>query len=121
MELTKTQQEKVLDSGLALGAIMLGVECVDGKKMNLELDFRTAWRKWPYAFYLPQVKADDVLHILRKSHKRLGTRVASWEGAWPFTPVAEDWSFDELATVIHEAIPALAWRDIVKEWLRITL
>jgi hypothetical protein len=104
---------------------MLEIESVTGNKTNLELDFRAAWRDWSYTKYFPQVKAgpvhDDVLRILRKSATRRGTRVAMWKGAGPFVPWTElDWSFKDLAVIIHEAIPAHAWEKIVRNWLRPT-
>lgn len=125
MDLTKVQQEKALDSGLALGAVMLEIESVNGNKMKLELDFRTAWRNWSYASLFPKVKVgaphDNVLHILGKSPTRRGSRVAGWERSWPFVPWTEpNWSFEELADIIHDQIPARAWLGIVRNWLRST-
>lgn len=101
---------------------MAGVAGVNGSKLTLELDFRRAWRGWPYARRFPTIKAgpayDDVLHVLGKSGRRRGPIVAEWDGQWPFVPVLlQDWTHDEIAELIDEEIPADAWRDLVTAWL----
>jgi hypothetical protein len=122
---TKAQQQTALGEGLALGAVLAGVEGVNGNKTTLELDFRAAWRDWPYASKFPAVKAgpsqDDVFRIMGKSANRSTPHVAEWSGAWPFVPVIiHDWSADELADSIHEQVPAEAWLNLVRDWLQRT-
>ncbi len=124
MKTTKAQQHTAVGEGLALGAWMLGVERVNGDKTRLELDFRAAWREWPYAHHFTTVKAgpaqDDVLHILRDSASRRGVVLAHWEGAWPFVPTlhVEGWDAREVAEKIMDEVPAQAWADLVRLWLQ---
>lgn len=123
MVLTKARQQTILGEGLALGTLMLGIEDVHGQKHPLEFDFRRAWRNWEYRDLFPAIHAgphrDDVFHILMDSAGRRSTRVTYWEGAWPFVPVARfDWSAEEIAEHLEERIPADAWRDLVRAWLR---
>lgn len=124
MTLSKARQETALGEGLALGAFLAGVEAVNGNKGTLELNFRSAWRKWPHSSQLPSIKAgpaqDDVLRVLYKSERRATHHIAEWRGSWPFVPVLlQDWAVDELAESIHEEIPAQAWRDLVSAWLQV--
>lgn len=42
--MTGVQQQKAVGQGLALGALMLQVQAVNGDKGTLESDFRRAWR-----------------------------------------------------------------------------
>ncbi|MFF1632637.1 hypothetical protein [Leifsonia sp. NPDC058248] len=120
---TKAQQQTAVGEGLALGAIMLELEGVNGNKGTLELDFRRAWRDWKYAELFPAVKADftrdDVLRIMHDSSRRRGPVVAHWEGSWPFVPVlrVEQWTADEVAESIDAPVPAQAWADLVRNWL----
>lgn len=120
--LSKAHQQTILGEGLALGAVLSGLDSLTGNPTTLKLDFRAAWRAWPHASRLPVIKAgpsqDDVLHILGKSSRRSTMHVAEWHGSWPFVPVIlQDWSSDELAESIHEDIPAESWRDLVRTWL----
>lgn len=94
---------------------MAGFEHVHGNKGTLELDFRSAWRSWPYKDRYRTIKAgpqfDDVLHILAKSERRRSPIVAEWQGQWPFVPVLlQDWSFQEIAELIDHEVPAEAWQ-----------
>ena len=120
--MSKASEETASGEGLALGAVMLGIEGVTGNKTTLEFSFRTAWKNWPYRSHFPIIKAgprrDDVFHILQKSSSRSTHHVAEWHGAWPFLPVLlYHWTFRELADSIHQNIPAEAWRDLVQNWL----
>lgn len=102
---------------------MLGVAGLPGKKGELELDFRRAWRTWKYAVRYPAVKADfdrdDVFRIIYASPRRRGAVVAHWEGLWPFAPVlrVEGWTPEEIAESIDERVPAQAWSELVRTWL----
>lgn len=102
---------------------MAGIDGVTGNKTTLELDFRRAWRRWPYAHHFPAVKAgpaqDDVLNIMSMSPRRRSPIAAEWQGQWPFVPVLinDDWTTDEVADIIHEDIPAEAWEQLVRAWL----
>lgn len=121
--LTKAQQETALGEGLALGAMILGVDAVNGNKTTLELDFRAAWRAWPHSSKLPAIDAgpskDSLFPVLRKSVGRSTHHVAEWHGTWPFVPVIlQDWTVNELADSIHEDITADSWRDLVKAWMK---
>lgn len=123
MSLSKARQQTILGEGLALGALMLGVEQVHGQKQNLEFDFRRAWRDWGYRDLFPVIQAgprrDDVLHILMDSASRRSARATYWEGAWPFVPVARfEWSADEVAEHLHDEIPAEAWLRLSEVWLQ---
>lgn len=120
--MTKVTQQKALGEGLALGAIMAGISAIEGNKGNLELDFRAAWRRWPFADRFPSIKAgpaqDDIfVQVISSSANRRGP-VALWRGPWPYSPeLVHDWEPDEVADVIDEAIPAAAWRDLAETWL----
>jgi hypothetical protein len=123
-DLTRNAQVVALGEGLALGAIMNGIVGVNGQKSELEWAFRRAWRRWEGSRTLPAVNAgpsrDDVLlHAIEKSDRRRGPIVARWEGRYPFRPVllVEGWSFDEVASSVHEQIPATAWERLVAAWL----
>lgn len=120
---TKTRQQVALGQGLALGALMLGVESVNGNKPDLEWDFRRAWQDWEYTHHFPAVHVsiprNDVLHILYDSKGRRGPILAYWEGSWPFVPTlrVDGWTADEIAAIILESIPAAAWEKLVRSWL----
>lgn len=123
MSLSKARQQTIVGEGLALGALMLDVEQVHGRKQTLEFDFRRAWRDWPYRHLFPVVKAgphyDDVIHILMDSAGRRSTRATYWEGSWPFIPMARfDWAAEEVAEHLEEEIPADAWCDLARAWLQ---
>lgn len=63
---TRARQQSHLGQGLALGALMLGLDEVHGNRTTLEFDFRSAWRGWPYREHFPSIKAgpkdDEVFH-----------------------------------------------------------
>ena len=122
--MSKATEQTALGQGLALGARMLSVDSVMANKMNLELDFRRAWRDWPYRSRFPLIKAgphsDDLLIVLHASGRRPRSKFAYWESEWPFIPVLEfdDWTYEEVAAIITAAVPAVAWRDLVELWLK---
>jgi hypothetical protein len=103
---------------------MLGVDSVMANKMTLELDFRRAWRNWPHRTEFGSIKvgpsSDDLLTILHASGRRPRNKFAYWESAWPFIPVLEfdNWTYEEVAEIITESVPAIAWHDLVRSWLR---
>lgn len=121
--MTGVQQQKAVGQGLALGALMLGVQAVNGDKGTLESDFRRAWRDWAYSAFFSAVRADvarnDLLRVLHDSSRRRGVVLAYWEGAWPFVPTLTvgEWTADEVADIIDERIPASGWADLVSHWL----
>jgi hypothetical protein len=119
---SKATQETEVAQGLALGALMLGVENVTGKKTTLEYAFRDAWRDWPHAERYPAIKTgpayDDVFRVMDKSMRPPRNRLVHWESQWPYIPARlVDWDDQDLADVINEHIPAAQWADLVRVWL----
>jgi hypothetical protein len=122
---SKATEQAQFSDGLALGALMLGVEAINGNKTTLELDFRAAWRDWPHRSHYPSIKAgpayDDLFSVMSRSATRSSHHIAEWE-TWPFVPtLLFDWTDEELADSINDAIPAAAWRALVRDWLSPTM
>lgn len=119
--MSKTQQEKTLDEGLALGAVMLGLDEVVWSLVGSEGAFRRAWSEWRYSHLFPSIRVEmarsDLKRILRMSDRRRGPRASGWTGAGPYFPWTDGDEWDEVADIISEEIPAEAWRDLVDAWL----
>lgn len=119
--LSRNAQLVALGEGLALGAIMHGIDSIGWNKGDLELRFRAAWRAWTHRSHLPAIDAgptrDDVLiQAVDRSARRRGPIVAEWVDRAPRLR-HEDWSHVEVAESIHDGIPAQAWADLVAMWL----
>jgi len=119
---SKATQETEVAQGLALGALMLRVDNVSGKKTTLEYAFRDAWRGWPDAERYPAIKTgptyDDVFRVMDKSMRPPRNHLVHWESQWPYIPARlVDWDDQDLADVINEHIPAAHWADLVRVWL----
>jgi hypothetical protein len=126
MSVSKATQETEVAQGLALGALMLGVDDVTGKKTTLEYAFRDAWRDWPHAERYPVIKTgptyDDVFRVMDKSTRPPRNRLVHWKSQWPYVPARlVDWDDQKVADVINEDIPAAHWADLVRIWLLPTL
>jgi hypothetical protein len=119
--MSKTQQEKTLDEGLALGAAMLGSEEVVWSLVGSEGAFRRAWSDWSYSHLFPSIRVDvarsDIKRILRMSDRRRGPRASGWTGAGSYSPWTDGDEWNEVANIISEEIPAAARRDLVGAWL----
>lgn len=123
---SRARQQNYLGQGLALGAIMLGLDEVNGPKMVLELDFEDAWRDWPHRHHFPNVKVDisynEILGILQDSGRKHGPILVCWEGAWPFVPTlrVDDWTANEVADILNKEIPAQVWEGFVAASLKVS-
>lgn len=119
--MTKTQQEKTLDEGLALGTAMLGVEQVQWELIATEGNFRRAWQRWNYSGLFPAIRVDlarhDLQRILKMSDRRMGARCSGWTGSGPFLPWTDGDDWEGIARVVSEDIPAGAWQALAREWL----
>lgn len=121
--MTKASEQKALAEGLALGAVMAGVDSLNGNKTALEFQFRTAWRGWAHADRFPSIKTgpaiDDLfVQVIGRSEGRRGN-VAEWRGRWPFVPVlVNDWDdYQEHAELIDDEVPSEDWQELVEAWL----
>lgn len=119
---SKATQETEVAQGLALGALMLGVDSITGKKPTLEYAFRDAWRNWPHAGRYPTIQTgpthDDVFRVMDKSMRPPRNNLVHWESQWPYRPARlVDWDDQDLAEVINEDIPAGQWAALVQSWL----
>ncbi len=97
---TKDQQVKHVVEGMALGVLAEGVEAVSSAKLNLELAFNHAWRRWEPATRFPSIAGHDPGNLfwigLNKSERRQGSRAAWRSGRWSEPYVTdEDWTVDE--------------------------
>jgi hypothetical protein len=121
--MTRASEQTALGQGLALGAIMLGVENVMSSKLTLELSFRRAWRIWPTSRLFKSInagpRADDIVHVLHASGRKPRNKFAFWESEWPFVPVQEfdDWTSDEVAECIDGSVSAADWSSLVDLWV----
>lgn len=119
---SKATQETEVAQGLALGALMLGVDNVMGKKSTLEYAFRAAWRDWPHAERYPEIETgpiyDDVFRVMDKSMRPPRNLLVHWKSQWPYIPARlVDSNDQDLADIINEHIPAALWADLVRVWL----
>jgi len=119
---TKAQQETLLGEGLAIGCFAAGIESLPNDT-SFDLDFRHAWRGWPWASQFPQVHAgpvnDSIERILRQSANRRGPVLAWWTEEGGHRPVlAFDWDldeyFEELESRSDGKIPRHAWGDLAR-------
>ena len=80
MTLTKDSQVKEVVIGMALGALMQGVEAVTGNKTAFEFGFNHAWRQWGKAKHFPGIKGHDPGNLfwigVCKSERRKGACAA---------------------------------------------
>lgn len=124
MTLSKAMQETAVGEGLALGCVALGVDAIEGSKMDLELAFRHAWRAWPCRSTFPQVHADaerdDLLRILNKSEGRRSAHLSGWASQWPFVPyVAEAWTVEDVAEILQGStgVPFAGWIELARSFV----
>jgi hypothetical protein len=119
---SRAVQLRKVYAGLALGAVVAGVEEVNGNRSSLELAFRRAWRAWPYAHEFPAIQAgpsrDDIFLRLLDTDT-YDTAPAVWQGSWPFVPLIrwDWWDLDDVADTIAEGIPTSAWAALVAGWV----
>ena len=122
MSNSEATQETEVAQGLALGALMLGVDNITGKKPTLEYAFRDVWRGWPHAERYSMIMIgpayDDVFRVMDKSMRPPRNVLVHWKSQWPYVPARlVDWDDQDLADVINEHIPAAHWADLVRAWL----
>lgn len=93
VRLTKDQQWKALVEGLAAACLAIGVERLPGAKLNCELSFGYAWRRWDCVREFPGVSPSDFFIYVRKSERRVGTLAAfAWTNELvPYLAEAVDW------------------------------
>lgn len=121
MAMSKVQQQKTLDEGLALGVAMLGIESVRWETVSTESDFRRAWLSWPHSHLFPalnfKLSRNDLRQILRMSPRRVGARLSGWSGSGPYAPWTDDDDYAVIAEILHEDISVGDWRALAANWL----
>ncbi len=120
--LSKAQQGTTVGEGLALGCVALGVDLVEGSKVDLEFAFRRAWRGWPYRFNFPAVRADvgrdDLLSLLDKSEGRRSAHLTGWSSQWPFQPYKlGNWTVEDVADLLPGGVPLAGWKHLASTFL----
>ena len=97
---TRDQQVKQVVVGVALGVLAQGVDSVTSGKIEFELAFEAAWRRWSRTAEFPSIKgphAGNQFWIgVQKSERRVGTAAAWDTGRWstPYITMS-DWTVDE--------------------------
>lgn len=122
--LSKASQHTALGEGLALGCLAAGIAEVEGGKVDIELAFRHAWRRWPHARAFPAVHAgpqrDDLLHILDRSEGRRSAHLTGWSSSWPFVPyLAKHSSLEDAAEHVagSSGVPLSGWIDLARTFV----
>lgn len=97
---TKDQQVRHVAEGTALGVLAHGIEAVTSAKLEFELAFEAAWRRWSRAGEFPSISGPHAGNLfwlgVQKSERRQGPRAAWDTGQWS-TPyvVLRDWTVEE--------------------------
>src|SRR5438552_17216362 len=83
---TKDQQIKHVVEGVALGVLAHRVEAVSSAKLEIELAFNQAWRRWTRASQFPSIPRHDAGNLfwigVGKSEGRRGVCAAWRRGRW---------------------------------------
>lgn len=115
---TKDQQVKHVVEGMALGVLAQGVTAVTSAKVEFELGFNHAWRKWPRTAHFPSITGFDPGNQfwigVGKSEGRRSVRAAWRRGQWsePYVLLSE-WTVDEcLDCHADERASADDWKDL---------
>ena len=123
-KMTKTQQQKAVGQGLAVGCLSLGVTEVPYNKMGIYFAFGHAWSEWPWSSRFPSINAslqrNDLVNILHESAGRSGVVVAAWQIERTLKPyLNNDWDVAEAAEMIGEwyEVPSDGWMQLAKSFL----
>lgn len=115
---TRDQEVKQVVEGLALGVLAQDVEAVSSAKLQLELGFNHAWRRWPRAGQfrrLDSAQPGNQFWIgLRRSRRRRGVCAAWALDRWAAPYVLyEGWTVDEcLGLLADERASADDWHHL---------
>jgi len=121
--MTRAHQRSIVGSGLALGALMIGVDRVNGNATSLQQALHSPWWHWEHAHRYPLFRVgpphDDVLRVMKETQMRTRGTLTWWAGQWPFVPRArDDWDdAEEIAEFLDPGVPARAWKSLVSDWL----
>ena len=119
---TKGPEHTLLGEGLAIGCVAAGIKSLPNDT-SFDLDFRQAWREWPWSPQFLQVHAgpvrDDIEGILHRSANRAGPILAWWTIDRSYSPVlADDWELSDYLEVLHQRtdgrVPGTAWADLAQ-------
>jgi hypothetical protein len=119
---TKQQQVAEVVEGLGLGLVALGVTNVASGKLDLELAFSHAWRRWDHANDYPSIgratKPDNEFWIGVTKSERRKRAVVLWhkEGREYRIGIRyEDWTPEEIADLIGSR-PLNHWVDLASRF-----
>jgi len=127
--ISPTRQRNAASEGMALGLLMCGRDALPFKKVEVDLAFGGAWRRWAYRGRFPQVSTDlekglDGLAMTR-ADERKNVLNLYWEtsGRELVIRARSQWADEQIdphvvADSIDGDVPAEGWRDLAAEFLQ---
>lgn len=122
--LSKFDQHRALEEGLALGCLAIGIDAFTSNKQAVEMAFGGAWRSWAWICEFPDVVATqtrcEILHILGRSPTRFAPTMVEWQRGRECLPsIRDNRELKELALALEEScgVPLEGWIDLANAFV----
>ena len=109
--------ENEFSEGIALGVLMCGRDGIPHDKVNFELAFSGAWRRWQHQSKYPFVGGPtkkDEIYQMTHAGERHHVNYLYWDGLNIQARGNSDLDAETIAHAIHQGIPASAWHELVE-------